>query len=197
MMTIEPCRILIADDHELAYAGLSLLLKGTDCELVGLVKTGAEVVPFVQSMSIDIVILDFGLPDVHGLSVLAELVAITDSKVIILTGSDSTTDFMSAINFGARAVISKSDSMDSMSKAIATVQAGEIYFSQKVQQLIEHHAQPPIKLTPRQMAILHFLIAGESNKEIGYRLQISAPTVSFHLKEMRIDSAFKQTRRSL
>ena len=37
----------------------------------------------------------------------------------------------------------------------------------------------------RQMAILHYLAQGESNKEISYRLSIAQPTVSFHIAELR------------
>src|SRR3546814_3308100 len=40
------------------------------------------------------------------------------------------------------------------------------------------YRQPPVALSTRQMAILHYLAQGESNKEIAYRLSIAQPTVS-------------------
>ena len=62
---------------------------------------------------------------------------------------------------------------------------GDSYYSLDVQKLMNEQQPQAIDLTPRQMAILHFIAEGESNKEIGYRLRIAAPTVSFHLREIR------------
>ena len=39
-----------------------------------------------------------------------------------------------------------------------------------------------VALSPRQSEIVKFLVIGLTNKEISYRLNISMPTVSFHLK---------------
>src|SRR3546814_13013865 len=47
------------------------------------------------------------------------------------------------------------------------------------------YRQPPVALSTRQMAILHYLAQGESNKEIAYHLSIAHPTVSFHIAELR------------
>lgn len=178
-------RVLIVDDHELAHSGLSLILTGQQFDIVGHLKSGAEVVPFVQSESVDIIILDLGLPDMHGLAVLAELVAVHDSTVIILSGEANASDFAAAINFGARAVVSKSDPTDAILEALNTVSNGTLYYSPTAVELMRAFDRPTAELTPRQMAILHFLAQGETNKEIGYRLRIAPPTVSFHLKEMR------------
>jgi DNA-binding NarL/FixJ family response regulator len=46
-------------------------------------------------------------------------------------------------------------------------------------------SEVPVALSSRQMAILHYLAQGESNKEISYRLAIAQPTVSFHIAELR------------
>jgi len=139
----------------------------------------------VQSELVDVIILDLGLPDVHGLAVLAELVAVHDATVVVLSGEGRASDFAAAMNFGARAVVSKADPTASILSALVAVLDGQSYHSKEVEQLMADWQQPGVQLTPRQMAILHFLAQGESNKEIGYRLQIAAPTVSFHMKELR------------
>ena len=59
--------MLIVDDHEIVRTGLSLLIKSNGFELAGVVKTGAEVIPFLQTEAVDIILLDLGLPDFHGL----------------------------------------------------------------------------------------------------------------------------------
>lgn len=181
----ENCNILIVDDHELTRSGLSLVLSAEPFRIIGRLRSGAEVIPFIQTEPVDIIILDLGLPDVHGLAVLAELVAVHDATVIVLSGEDDAASYAAAQRFGARAVVSKADPTDAIMDALQAVLDGSDYMSPTAHALLKKQGQPPIALTPRQMAILHFMAQGESNKEIGYRLQIAAPTVSFHMKEMR------------
>src|SRR3546814_13051829 len=63
--------------------------------------------------------------------------------------------------------------------------AGEIYVSPHIGEALGKFQQPPVALSSRQMAILHYLAQGETNKEIAYRLAIAPPTVSFHIAELR------------
>lgn len=181
----ENCRVLIVDDHEIVRSGLSLLLKTHGYELAGIVKTGAEVIPFLQTEAIDIVLLDLGLPDVHGLTVLAELVGVHDASVIVLSGDLDAPTCDAAMKLGARALVSKSDPTLHILKALSAVQSGKTFATPSVDLLLAQRRALSVSLSPRQMAILHFFAQGETNKEIGYRLRIAAPTVSFHLREIR------------
>src|SRR3546814_3418303 len=56
--------------------------------------------------------------------------------------------------------------------------AGEVYISPAMAEALGRYRQPPVSLSSRQMAILHYLVQGESNKEIAYRLSIAQPTRS-------------------
>lgn len=180
-----PCRVLIVDDHEIVRNGLSLLLKANDFEVAGIVKTGAEVIPFFQTERVDIILLDLGLPDVHGLTILTELVGVHDASVVVLSGDLDAATCDTALKMGARAVVSKSDPSALILKAIKEVELGRTYCTPALEVILANRQRPDIVLSPRQMAILHFFAIGETNKEIGYRLRIAAPTVSFHLREIR------------
>lgn len=178
-------KILIVDDHDLTHSGLRLVLEASPFEIAGALKTGAEVLPFVESVQIDVVLLDLELPDLNGLSILAELVAVHDATVVVLSGSDDAMSFKTAMKLGARAVVSKRDRSAVILTALETAIEGAEFYSSYIETLIANDDTPPIVLSPRQMAILHFIDRGETNKEIGYRLRIAAPTVSFHLREIR------------
>ena len=180
-----PCRVLIVDDHEIVRTGLSLLLKSNGYTIEGIVKSGAEVIPFLQTEAVDIILLDLGLPDIHGLTILAELVGVHDASVIVLSGDLDGPTSESALKLGARALVNKSDASAMILTALQEVKDGNTFCAPNVKQLLEQRAEPEISLSPRQMAILHFFANGETNKEIGYRLRIAAPTVSFHLREIR------------
>ena len=181
-----PYSVLIVDDHELVHKGLiSLLQRDERFRVCGALLTGAQVIPFAKSESVDIVILDINLPDMSGLSLLSELVGVLDMTVVILTGEDSPKDIDLGLKMGARAIISKADSAEYLCNALDSAVQGAVYLSPEIENIIGKREQPAISLSPRQMAILHLLAAGETNKEIGYRLSIAPPTVSFHLAELR------------
>ena len=181
----EPCRVLIVDDHEIVRSGLTLLLKSNGYTIAGTIKSGAEVIPFLRTEAVDIILLDLSLPDVHGLTILAELVGVYDASVIVLSGELDGAACESAIKMGARALVSKSDPSPTILKALSEVQAGNTFHAPSIQDILATRAPAEISFSPRQMAILHFFANGETNKEIGYRLRIAAPTVSFHLREIR------------
>jgi DNA-binding CsgD family transcriptional regulator len=51
-----------------------------------------------------------------------------------------------------------------------------------------------IEFTARQREIALLLLEGHTNKEMSYRLKVSIPTISFHLKDIREKLQVKTTR---
>lgn len=179
-------KILIVDDHQITQAGLRMLFQNhPEYNVVGALDRGATVGAFIQSQPVDLVILDLNMPDVKGINILAEIVGSRDMTVIILTGENSYAEVDYALKLGARAVVSKADSAEAIIAACEAALAGELYISPFMQDALGRHRQSPVALSSRQMAILHYLAQGESNKEIAYRLSIAQPTVSFHIAELR------------
>lgn len=178
--------ILIVDDHPITQSGLRLLFSRHDkYEIVEALDRGATASAFVQSQPVDIVILDLNMPDVRGVNVLAEIVGSRDMTVIILTGESQFQEIDYALKLGARGVVSKADPPDEIIAACEAALAGDVYVSPQMREGLSRLAEAPVALSSRQMAILHYLAQGESNKEISYRLSIAQPTVSFHIAELR------------
>lgn len=179
-------QILIVDDHGITRSGLKLLFAAHErYAVVGALDRGAQVNAFVQSQPVDLVILDLNLPDVRGVNVLAEIVGSRDMTVIVLTGETLLGEIDYALKLGARAIVSKADPTDQIVAACDAALAGDIFISDHMREALGKYQQPPVALSSRQMAILHYLGQGESNKEIAYRLSIAQPTVSFHIAEVR------------
>ena len=179
-------RILIVDDHPLTQSGLRLLFSSHPrFSVVGALDRGATVAAFVQSQPVDLVLLDLNMPDVRGINILAEIVGSRDMTVIILTGESGYGEVDYALKLGARAAVSKADPSDEIIAACDAALAGEVYLSPHMAEALGKYARSPVTLSSRQMAILHYLAQGESNKEISYRLSIAQPTVSFHIAELR------------
>ena len=150
--------ILIVDDHRITQSGLRFLFGSLDrYTVVGALDRGATVNAFVQSQPVDLVILDLNLPRLRGINVLAEIVGSRDMTVIILTGETHVNEIHSALKLGARAIVSKSDSLDHIVAACDAALAGEIYVSPHIGEALGKFQQPPVALSSRQMAILHYL----------------------------------------
>jgi len=178
--------ILLVDDHELTRAGCRLLVtRLDDFEISAELDVGAGVIQQVSKNRPDLMILDVRLPDMNGLSLLAELVDVHQMPVLILTGQDDPRDFAFALRMGAHGVVRKNDPSSIIIDAIQAIDRGETYVSGSVSNMLAEMDEPKVELSPRQAAILHYLSVGETNKEIAYKLKIAMPTVSFHIAEMR------------
>ena len=178
--------ILHVDDHELTRAGCRLLLaRLDDFEITAELDAGGGVIKQITESRPDLLILDIRLPDMNGMSLLAELVDVHQIPVLILSGQDDPRDFAFALRMGARGVVRKNDPSSVILDAIEALDRGETYVSDSVSNMLAVMEEPNVALSPRQAAILHFLSVGETNKEISYKLRIAMPTVSFHIAEMR------------
>ena len=70
----EPLSVLIADDHELFRLGTRSLIESLDdFECVGETATGAETIDFLKAQDVDLLLLDYNMPDGDGLSVIQAL----------------------------------------------------------------------------------------------------------------------------
>ena len=179
-------KVLLVDDHRITQNGLKLLFASHErYTVVGALDRGALVGAFVQSQPVDLVVLDLNMPDVKGINILAEIIGSRDMTVIILTGETRLGEIDYALKLGARAVVSKADPPEQIIAACDAALAGDVYISHHMREALGKHNEPPVILSSRQMAILHYLAQGETNKEISYRLSIAPPTVSFHIAELR------------
>lgn len=179
-------KILIVDDHPLTHGGLRVLFsQHPQFEVVGALDRCEITTAFIRSQPVDIVLLDLNMPEVRGVDVLADIVGAQDMTVIVLTGETQFGEIDYALKLGARGVVSKGDPPEEIIAACEAALAGDIYISSGMRDGLAAFEQIAVSLSARQMAILHYLAQGESNKEIAYRLSIAQPTVSFHIGELR------------
>lgn len=178
--------VLIVDDHPLTHGGLRLLFSQyPQFEVVGALDRCETTSAFIKAQPVDIVLLDLNMPTMRGVDVLAEIVGAMDMTVIILTGESHYAEIAYALKLGARGVVSKGDPPEEIIAACEAALAGDVYISSGMRAGLAGFDEAGVSLSARQMAILHYLAQGETNKEIAYRLAIAQPTVSFHIGELR------------
>ena len=187
MLSDQPIRILIADDHPVFRFGLRALLESqSDMVVLAEVESGEESVQMVQSLQPDVVLMDVNMPGLNGIEATRRITASTsDTAILIITMLDDDTVF-TAMQAGARGYLLKGAQGDETLRAIRAVANGEVIFSPGVaEQMMAYFARgmkttpdvPFPDLTPRECEILELLAQGLTNMAIAEKLVLSPKTI--------------------
>ena len=108
-------RILIAEDDQVLADGLMRALRGAGAA-VDHVASGTEAdAALMTNAELDLLILDLGLPRMHGLDVLKRLRACGSTlPVLILTAADSVDERVKGLDYGADDYVAKPFSLQEL-----------------------------------------------------------------------------------
>ncbi len=183
-------RLLLAEDHAIVRQGLRKVLEAEpDLEVVGEADNGLTVGDLVAASSPDVVLLDLGLPGLHGLEVIRQLSRRTpQSRVLVLSMHAHDEYVIGALKHGAAGYLVKGADSAEVVAAIRRVAAGGRHMSAELStrlagflaQTRDALVDPYETLTNREREILHLMAEGHTNGEIGARRSISVRTVESH-----------------
>ena len=181
-------KILIADDHSMVIDGLRSLLE-PEYDVVGAVNDGRAVLPEVQKLKPDVVIIDISMPLLNGLDCTRQLrEAGCTAKILILTMHPDATLAQEALAAGASGYLLKSSPGSELKGALREILQGRMYLSPVVTRdvlevmgrMTSIHENVWAHLTPRQREVLQLFAEGKSHKEIASILNISVKTAEYH-----------------
>lgn len=176
-------RILFADDHDLLRDTLKAYLEAKGRFTVQLAESVGDALSVIANEGpFDLVLLDFQIPGMDGLLGLRRVIAAQGARpVIILTGVATAGTATAALRFGARAVLSKTLSIEKVEQAIVANIVGEV--TPPYAKAFERDPASQIPtLTPRQEQVLRCICDGFSNKQIARDLNLREATVKMHVK---------------
>ena len=184
-------RILIADDHEVARRGIRALLEShPGWEVCAEAADGREAVNAASRLKPDLVLLDIGMPSLHGLDATRQILAAEpDTRVLILTMHDSEQVVREVLAAGARGFLLKSDAGRDLVAAVEALQHNRTFFTTKVAQLVlEGYLRPDPNserslrsvLTPREREVIQLPAEGKTTKEVATTLNLSVKTAETH-----------------
>jgi DNA-binding NarL/FixJ family response regulator len=194
-----PIRVLLVDDHQSFLWGLAKLIDSdVFMKLIGAASDMPEALAIAEREQPDIILLDIDLHGENSLDSMPVLLKITKAPVLILTGVRDAETHDRAMLSGARGIVQKEESAETILKAIKSVYRGEIWldrastgriFSKLLNPLNGETSPEAAKirsLTGREREIIDVLIThGRStNKEIAGQLNMSEHTLRNHLSSI-------------
>lgn len=186
-----PIRIAIADDHAIVLHGLKRLLDGEpEFEVVQCCTTGRDAIHIARSGAVDVLLLDVKMPGMSGIDVLKVLsTGPPPCFIVLLTAALSDADAIEGLRLGARGIVLKESSPDTLLECVTRVARGEQWIDGEMRARVEEApaarqagAQDLRRtLTVRETEIVRMITQGLRNKVIAERLSISEGTVKIHL----------------
>ncbi len=179
-------KVLVADDHAIVRRGIKTILTETqDLCVVDEASSGNEVIEKAKTMDLDVVLMDFDMPEKNGLDTLVELKAIYPKLSVIILSifpeDHYGTRFLKA---GASGYLEKAGAPEQLVEAVRKVAGGKTYVSpglteKLVTDLNKETEKPPHELlTDREFQVFVMVASGKKLKAIADELNLSINTVS-------------------
>lgn len=183
--------VAVVDDHPLYREGVAATLRADPAfSMAGTGSSGDDAVRLVEEKQVDILLLDFHMPN-GGLVVIRKLRELRpDVKIVLLTVAEARDEVSEALALGARGYILKSVSSGDLLNALRGIHAGEAYVTPELaaRLLSELRARAPAPnpgtdagLSAREDEILDKVALGRTNKEIARELKLSEKTVKHYM----------------
>ncbi len=189
-------RVLVVDDVALFRTGLAAALAEAGFDVVGEAEDAEGAVAEAEHLIPDVVVLDVLMPGLSGLDVVEKIqAAAPESRIVLLTSSESEEDLLLGIRSGIRGYLNKDAPFHVLSQAIRDVARGGAAITPTmggklfdvVRQLLRHQellsARRP-SLTGREVEVLAHVAEGRTSREIGNVLYISENTVKNHVRNI-------------
>lgn len=206
--------ILIVEDHELTRFGLKTTFE--DVDFVGVIYEAAsaeDALEIFKNNSIDIVIMDLGLPNMNGIDATQVIHEMNkDTKIIILTSHNDEKEVLNSLKAGANAYCSKEINLQRLVQVVQSVADGAAWFDPSIAHIVlqasakSEVGEPCVNyknydLTAREAQILKLMTEGCSNMEIAQHLVISVNTTKAHvasiLQKLEVDDRLQAALKAL
>jgi len=187
-----PIRLLLVDDHLLFRESLGRLLSSEpDFEVVGECGTAQAALEFLSQSAVDLVLLDFNLPDQRG----DEVVRLARDagyagNILIVTGAIDSAQSSQVLQQGAAGIFLKHNPVGSLLRAIRVVAAGDVWVDRQVIQYLAVRAPSAgdqsfqNALTEREKQVLAGVLEGLTNLKIAARLGVTEGAVKSTLQQL-------------
>ncbi|WKN43026.1 LuxR C-terminal-related transcriptional regulator [Tunicatimonas pelagia] len=186
-------QVLVADNQELASAGIQYLLNGeTTFQIVSTVNRWEKVSAEVQRYSPDVLVLDYLFLPGFTIAKLSSLQKQYPSlKFFVLTTDTNHARILKIIKMGVFVFLTKDCSRNEIIRAFQAVADGQKFFCNSVLDLLTYPdtQTSPVhpmaaSLTKRERQIIQLIAQEYSSENIAKQLSLSPHTINAHRKRI-------------
>jgi two-component system, NarL family, nitrate/nitrite response regulator NarL len=181
-------RVMVVDDHRiLVESVVRLLSDAPGIEVAAVAYNIAEALAEPGLSDLDVILMDYRLPDGDGVEATHRLRSQTDAKVLIVTGHAEAAVLRDAIRAGACGLVSKTASADELIESIGQAAAGATVAPPGLlRQALNPSSDCGTTLTVRELEVLGLLAAGLSNPAMAAQLSLSLNTIRNHVQHLLV-----------
>ncbi len=188
-------RIAITDDHMLFRKSLKLLIGSFEnMEVVAGASHGKELLEKLETVSVDILLLDLQMPVMDGFETCRKVNELyPDVKILVLTLMNEADTIKRVMEMGVHGYFTKNTDPYELKNAILKLNDDGFYFEKSLTSVIQHILDDPspavktsqsLTFTEREMEILRLTLKEYSGREIAIELNISPRTVEKHKRNL-------------
>ncbi len=196
--------LVVEDEPELLRRFSDAVLADPGLTLLGAVSTGTAAMAILAATVPDVLLLDLGLPDLHGIEVIRHAARhCTQCDILVITMFGDDAHVFEALEAGATGYLLKDLGLDRIAASIHDLRAGGAPISPSIARRVlarlrqapttpgtsppdpNRKAEPPeALLTPREIELLKLTAKGLSFERVGEVMGISPHTVVAHVKKI-------------
>lgn len=205
--SIEPIRVIIADDHVLYRAGVKASLSTkNDVNVIAEADNGMHLINLIKNLEVDVILLDIQMPIMDGIATLPEIKKISPTtKVIMLTMVEDNSMITKLMELGANSYLTKTSDSEIIYEAIKTCYEQEYYFNsltnkallsnlkQRTPQTPQQPTPQDAQLNEKETLILRLMCEEKSTKEIADIVELSPRTVEAIRDKLKVKTGSKTT----
>lgn len=195
---MNPIKVLLVIEVRLiGHLFTSVLEDESDIEVTGCVSSMDDALQFMQRQIVDVALISVGLPDQDALRLTRTIVESSPSSRVLVVGlsEENQHDTLRYIEAGASGYILRDSSLKELVDIIRLAKKGEAHVSTRMAGImmerlfrlarmfsaVEGKAGNAVRLTSRELEVLHFISEGLTNQEIAARLVVEVGTVKNHV----------------
>lgn len=185
-----PYHAIVADDHAIVRAGIRDalekpgLIEPDGIRVVAEAADGLAAIAEVRKHRPHLLMLDVQMPLAGGVEVLIELRRWSpDTRIVVLTGVSAGGVLAALVEAGVDGLFSKADDNTELYQRLPGILRGRPHIATSFVEILDREPDT-VALTGRERQILNLILSGQSNREIGDTLGISAKTVDKHRTSM-------------
>ncbi len=186
-MSLNPIKVVLADDHAMVRESLARVLESSGAvSVIGQARDGLELLGVMEAEVPDCVVLDYSMPKLDAPHTIERLTGKYQKlKILVLTVHENVHYAVRALEAGAHGYMIKSAAVEELVDAIGTVYRGGTYLSPRVSEDVWAQLRRPKRqrigvesLSQREFDVLRILGTGISLQECAEQMNVSTSSIS-------------------